>query len=79
MGRAQGQKNIKSECLNILWVRMDHLVMFVHPNEEVVPLANTTINNMLPTNHQPHITHKTPLSMSDDNGDWTERTQNRPK
>ena len=57
MGRAQGQKNVKSECLNILWVHMDHLVMFVHRNEDVVPLANTTINNMLPTkHHDPRLT-----------------------
>ena len=36
---------------------MDHLVMFVHPNEEVVPLfkhhnqQHVTTNHMSPTNH----------------------------
>ena len=42
MERARGQKNSESECLNVLWVRTDHLVTFAHPNENVVPLLFTT-------------------------------------
>ena len=51
MGRAWGQKNSESECWNILWVRTDHLVMFAHPNKNVVPLLFTT--PMLRQHEQP--------------------------
>ena len=42
MGQAQEQKSSERECLNILWVCMDHLVMFAHLNEKVVPTSRHT-------------------------------------
>ena len=33
--------NPKSRGLYTLRMHMDHLIMFVHPNEKVVPLADT--------------------------------------
>ena len=35
-------KLMKSMDLYTLQVRMDHLVMFAHPNGKVVPLVDTT-------------------------------------
>jgi hypothetical protein len=54
-----------SGCAQTIWLYLHN------PNEKVVPLANTMINNMSSTNHQTHVTHQPPPSMADNN-DWTE-------